>query len=917
MLRNFLLSLPLLLLVACSSDSANDYLARAQVAIESSQYAAATIELKNALRLDPELAQARWLLGKVYYDTGDFPSAEKELKRAVTQGWPADQIQPLLAEILLQLGEFEKVRGISVAGLPSDVKASLYATQAHAALNMGDTWEADELIEKALGQSPDSLQASMAKARSLVIQGDVEGAGAILDEILALDPDYGPAWSLRGSLLAKGKDPEGALAAYDKAVSLPRTTFSDLFERSMLNLQLGNYPAAQRDARALLSQSRKHPAANYIQGLLHFQAGRYEAAIASLSVTEAAYKEFPLSQFFLASANLQEGNMQLAASQAERFHSLAPANLQGRILLATLRLYEGNYASVQALLKPVLASYPDNIDALNLTINAMLREGKTDESIELLSRVASLQPNSPRAQIRLGAGLLAGGQTDESVARLETVLELDPEYELADILIVSTHIQKQEFPEAIAAAKAYRGRHPDSVTPYNVLGKVYLDAGEQELALAAFAQALELDKADPGANHYLAQISLAENDIAAARKRYETVLVEYPDSMTTLIHLALLDAREDDQEAMSEHLQQAAEAEPMALQPRLLLARLYLSQGKPEQVAPLFASLDRQQQQTPDVLQVTAMAQLSSKDPKAAQFTLEQLLKTTPDSAPIRHVMAMAAAAAGDEARAVEELQRAIELDENYILSRIALARVALRQQSMAEFEQQLAVLVDLAPDNSDVLLLQAAAEQSHDNTAEAIRFAEKAYELTPTSGTLISLASYETAAGNQENVLTRYTQWLEVHPEDVAVRMAYANNLLGGQQNDRAGEQYSAVLQAEPDNLAALNNLAWIMRKQDPAQALDYARKAAELAPQSGEVLDTLAVIEYLNKDYRRAERTIGRALEAIPDNPSLVYHSAMIAVALDDKSGARATLMELLGTDSVFPERVEAQALLDSLGN
>lgn len=917
MLRNFLFCLPLLALSACNSDSANDYLARAQGAIERSEYAAATIELKNALRLEPESAQARWLLGKIYYDTGDLRSAEKELKRALTQGWPADQIQPLLAQAMLQLGEFEKVRRIRVGGLPSDVQASLFAMQAHAALNMGDTWEAEELIESALGQNPDSIEASMAKARLLVIQDDVEGASATLDHILALDPGHGPAWSLRGNLLANDKDHEGALVAYTKAISLQKDTFNDLFDRAMLNLQLGHYPAAQRDARALLSKSPKHPAANYIQGLLHFQAGSYKKAIASLSVTEAAYKEFPLSLFFLASANLKEGNMELASSQAERFHALVPANVQGRMLLATLRLYEGKYASVQALLGPVLASDPDNINALNLTINALLREGRTDESIELLSRVALLQPDSPRAQIRLGAGLLVGGKTDESVSRLETVLELDPEYELADILIVTSHIQNREFPEAIAAAKAYQGRHPDSVTPYNVLGKVYHEAGDREQALAAFAQVLKLDGADPGANHYLAQISVAENDIPAARKRYETVLVKYPDSMAALIQLALLDAREGDKQAMAAHLQQAAAAEPAALQPRLLLARLYLSQGKPEQVAPLFSNLDSQQQQAPDVLQVMAMAQLSSKDPKAAQFTLEQLLKSAPDSAPIRHVMAMAAAAAGDQDRAVEELQRALKLDENYVPSRIALARIALVQQSIADFKQQLKALTALVPDNPDVLLLQAAGKKLDGNDVAALLFAEKAYEIAPSSATLIALGSYEAAEGNRESVLMRYAHWLEAHPEDIAVRMAYADALLSGQQNDRAGEQYSAVLQADPDNLAALNNLAWITRKQNPAQALGYARKAEALAPDSGEVLDTLAVVEYINKDYRRAERTIGRALEATPDNPSIIYHSAMIAAALDDKSAARKTLTKLLGANAGFPESAEAQALLDSLGN
>lgn len=917
MLRKYLFSLTLLVLAACSSESADDYLASAHVAIENSNYASATIELKNVLRLNPESAEARWLLGKIYFDTGDLPSAEKELKRALSMGWPAEQIQPMLAETMLSLGEFEKVRNIRTGTLPPAAKASLLAAQSQAALSQGETWEAEQLIEEALAHDPNSIGSLMASARLLVVQEDIDGANAILDRVLELDDQSGPAWSLRGDLLLRDVDYEGALAAYSKAVTLQRFTFGDLYKRAMLQLQMGDYPAARRGARAMLGKSRKHPAANYIQGLLHFQAGNYKAAITSLTVAEPAHSEYPLALFFLANANLQEGRLELAASQASRFYSQVPNSVQGRILLATLRLQQGDYSAVQPLLVPVLASDPDNINALNLMSNALFREGKTDEGIELLSRAALLQPDSATAQIRLGAGLLAGGDTDASVSQLETVLELDPQYQLADMLIVSTHMQKQEYSQAIAAAKAYQSRHPDSVTPYNVLGKVYHAADERELALAAFNQTLKLDPADPGANRYLAHISVEENDTGAARERYETVLTKYPDSTATLIQLALLDSREGKAKEMEAHLEQAMSAEPAALQPRVLLARLYLSQGNPEQVAPLFVSLDSQQQQNTDVLQVTAMAQLSNKDPEAAQSTLEKLLESTPDTAPIRHVMAMAASATGDNERAKEELERALELDENYVLSRIALARFALVQQDSAEFERQLGVLTKLAPDSASVLQLQAAGEQVKGNAEAATRYAEKAHDISQSSATLIALVSYEHAEGRPENGLERYSQWLDTHPEDVAVRIAYASALLSGQQNELASEQYRALLLEDPDNLAALNNLAWIYRETNTVEALDYAHKAVALAPESGEVLDTLAVIEYISKEYRRAERSIERALEASPDNPTLRYHSAMIAVAVDNKSAARITLVKLLDADTKFPERLEAQALLEKIGN
>ena len=903
-------------LAACGSGgSADGHVARAKEFITSADYKSATIELKNALQKDNKSAEARYLLGKVYLEKGDMPSAQKELERALQLGWPDDDVQPDLARALLAQGEFSKVREISSTGLTPDVEAQLLATQALAALAEGDSWDAEELIDKALAKSPDSVEALLARARLLASRNELEGASAAVDRVISLDPTQGRAWSLRGDILASWQDLSGALAAYDKSIELQQNNFADLFKRAGLQLQQGDYEAAQADVDTMMARSAQHPAPNYIQGLLHFQAGEYEEAISSLSTAEPAFNQYPLALFFLASAQLQKGNMDQAAGLAARFHNIAPDNIQGRKLLATIRLQQGKDADVQSLLRPVLENDPDDVGALNLNANALLREGKTNEGIELLSKVAELQPDSPVAQVRLGAGLLMGGQSDAATQHMETALELNPEFQQADILLVLNHLQKRDFPAAIEAAKAYQRRHLTSVTPYNLLGKVYQQAGQPDEARAAFERALALDKGDPGANHNLAQLAIEDEDLAAARSYYEATLAVHQDSVPTLVQLAMLDAREGNETALVEHLEKAISADPTALQPRVLLARFYLGKGKPERVAPLFSSLSESQQQTPDVLRVIAMAQLASRDASSAQFTLEQLLESTPDSAPVRHMMAMAAAGTGDNKRARQELRQAIELDGNYIPSRVALARMALAEDSTAEFEQHLKKLQTLAPDSPDVLLLQAAGERDSGNMAAARALAEKAFSMAPSTSTLVILANYQEAAGDQKGAFKRYAKWLEDHPEDISARMAYANNLQLANRLDDASQQYSEIIKADNDNAIALNNQAWLIRDENPEQALDYARRASELAPDSANVLDTLAVVEYINKDYQRAQRSIERALQASPAQPSLLYHRAMIAAAAGDRAEARATLEDLLASKPDFPELADAEALLAKL--
>ena len=146
---------------------------------------------------------------------------------------------------------------------------------------------------------------------------------------------------------------------------------------------------------------------------------------------------------------------------------------------------------------------------------------------------------------------------------------------------------------------------------------------------------------------------------------------------------------------------------------------------------------------------------------------------------------------------------------------------------------------------------------------------------------------------------------------------MAIANSLLKAQRVDEARSHFEQVVDLDPRNVVALNNLAWLVREVEPVKALEYARLASSIAPDSAEVLDTLAVVEYLNKDYKQAGRSIERALRHSPDNPSLLYHSAMISAAVGNKSIAIGVLELLLKSGADFPELDQANALFVALEN
>ena len=916
-MRFLIFTVILTTLVACGgNDTSEKYLERAKAYIEESSRNEAIIELKNALRLDPSSAEARWLLGKAYLDGHDILAAEKELRQAQALGWNPDELRPALAQPWLAMGKFTEINELDHKDLSPVAASHLLASKALAELAQGEATEASKLIALALTKDSQSEYAKLAEAQLLATQSDLTGSLIVVEEVLESAPENAVAWRLKGGILMQQQQMEEARTAFDQSINLSPKAHGDRVKRALISLALQDYEAAQADATELLRVVPQHPVGNYIQGLLHFQSKKYKEAITALSVAEPAADQYPLALFYLSSAHLIEGNQDQAAAHAGRFVSLSPENINGRKLFATIRLQQGKVKKVQEILQPVLDSSPDDVGALNIMANALLRDGQTDQGLDLLARIAELQPDSPVAQLRLGAGLMISGKGDEASQHLEAALDINPENQQADILVVLNHLQKKDYEGAIKAAKAYQRRNLVRATPYNVLGKVYLAAGRPDEAREAFNKALKFEPGDASANLSLAQLALSTKDSKTARQLYQTVLEHHPDNLPTLLQLATLEASEKNEAAMVAWLQQAIEKHPTVLKSRLMLARYYLSSGQADQVTQLFVSLNDLQRLSRPVLELTALAQLSGQQHSIAGGTLDQLIASNPNTAHYRYLLAIAAGGAGNQKKVREELLQAHRLDNQHIPTLVALARLSLSEQVLDDFEQYLETLLQLAPDTTDVLRLSAIAAQRAGNTVEALTLAKRAFAASPGTQTLLEKVGYQKLAEQSDAAKKSLQAWIAGHPNDVAARLALANDLQIANDLESAQIQYTAVVTVDPDNVTALNNLAWNLRLEDPALALEYIRRAAQAAPERAEVLDTLALIEHLNGQHRLAYRNVQRALTTAPDNLSMRYHKAMIEAALGEKQKAITALGALLVEGSGdFPERAEAESLLASL--
>ncbi len=911
-----------MLVSACSQDTPDsEYMSRAAGYVSEQDYPSAAIELKNTIRQSPDNMQARLLLGSVYFEMGDMPSAEKELQKVRQSITPVDDdtLVPLLVKVWAKLGRNEQALNIDTEGLSQESVASVLATQAVIHMSRLEVEEADGKVGQARALSPDSTVVLNAQARLRYFHRDYRGADALLEEFHKREPDDASMWALHGDVRRMMEDYDQADKYYSKAIALNGTpTGLDYrMRRAFLRISQQQFDAAQEDISALLKSIPQQAQVNYGQGLIYFYNKQYKEAISSFVVAESDKFRFPQVLMYLGLAYYEEGNIERAYAYAQDFYAIEVNNPTANKLLSTLWVVKGKFVEAEQLVRSVIENYPNDIEALNILANALGSQNRVDEAIEVLAEVVALDPRSPRAQVRLSVGYTRAGRSDEAFEQVQNAIKLDPEFGQADMVLVLTHLRENDFEGALKAVQSYQSRNPGDTEPLLLLGRVYMEMGNVDAAHQAFEDVLELEPGNPSASHKLASLAIVDNDIPAARAYYEAVLKEHPHFLSTLTALAFLAGTEKNTDDMVSFLDEAIDAHPHALQPKVILARYYLGIGRADKVPVTLSGLSEGESKMPLVLRLMGRSQLAEKKYSDARYSLQLLVDQQGElaSAEDHQLLGMAYQGLGDKSKMKFQMERALALGSNSVEVHLALANSAFSRADAKALERHLEAIAELSPDDVRLQRLEAAYARVKGDEGRALALFEHIFSTEPSTVNMLNLERQYEVVGKQEDALRLLQNWVKNNPTDNAARMALAGYHLAHNDNKSMVEEYTALLASDQNNIIALNNLAWSLKDKNPKLALQYAERAAGMAASSLAIKDTLAVVQSANGLVNESRKSIRQVLKEAPDNPTYLYHSALIAREAGDQAEALAVLQNLVKRDEKFPEREDAVELLKFL--
>jgi len=411
------------------------------------------------------------------------------------------------------------------------------------------------------------------------------------------------------------------------------------------------------------------------------------------------------------------------------------------------------------------------------------------------------------------------------------------------------------------------------------------------------------------------QIIIAEADLYIATNQIDTsistlnrAINQYPASVLPVKKLARILIREnrfDHCERVVKNALATVETSGDKSDLALILAHVYTLAGKTQQACSFITALS--EQMSNDIPLKRQLLQYDSvrQNPAAAQKIIDDIRRL--EGEPGWQWRYEQARLWFDSSR-FESLAPQIisllreNLDANCYdqPSRLLLAATQQKAGNLSLAVAGFREALNYEPDNLGIVvaLVQALQQaRQHDQADRVIQQAAATLNSDPESLKL------QIARFNNKSIFEFPANQVNIPPaDDPKITMQSALSLHAAGRLSQAAQLYQNVLQHEPNNVVAINNLAWIIcrHENDPKRALVLAQKALAISPEYADLLDTSGVARYQLGNFDEAIGDFQKSLKLRTEPTSATaashLHLAKALAALNRRDEAKQQLLSAL---------------------
>lgn len=863
-----------LLLYSCSKPTLEEYVTAANQKLADGNVSAAVLDLKNAITVAPDDASIRITLGRLYLEQDLYSAAEKELKRAVELGETSASTQLMLAKALFLQDKFEDIVLMTTSG--SDASQQDPQLLVYEALSLMENSSSSAAF-KIWSKMDDSNAKTFLESYIYANQGKYEKALELANQVNA-DSALEELPMLLGKLLYLTGDLNQAVVSFESYLRQRPNNFR-------ANVYLANTLIALKDieqARIVLNNVSKLAPEHPILDQLNSEVAliNEDFAGAKLHAENAIAKGFESNKVYaaLAVASYREGAFERAYESIEKIPSLVESN--------------ENFKKLELLLKIELG-YPLELSEYNvrrfdvefgeLVSFDLIKRGFFDEASEIatatMKRYEEIEELTP-AQARRQATLqLAFGQRELGLKNVEELISDDEDTGFASFLLAMAKLSEGKSAEAVKAVEAGLKDKSDFEPLLSVGIQAYLRAGMTDKASVLAGRLRKIQPSHETPLLFDVSQSIAKDDLYAAKKHVDEFVGQFDASRKVKTLLYSLNERTASNEDNLAYFTAIPADQRTVLDTRLLTLS-YLQNDSLNLAESMLGEFERVNIDS-FYFDVLSRVQMEKGELSKAVSTYESWIASEYKNEKAFIKLMNLHEIMGDDNRAFQTAVKAIRTFPNDESVALLFTHFALKKQDSVNGKKGLDSLRSINPSNKSIMQFEGLLAFLQGNVQKGTQLLEAVYTQSPTQKNLSDLILGISKASGADASIQYLKSYTESHPNDIIAMQFYADAMLPRNQVE-AAKAYESLLDKEANNVAALNNLAWIYNKQDKLEkAVIAIEKAYAIDDNNLSVLSTYGGILLSTQNYEKARDLLAQAVKSrtsVSANTVLNYAEALI---------------------------------------
>jgi tetratricopeptide (TPR) repeat protein len=709
----------ILSLSSCASmeEKRDKFMAQGKASFEKGDYVTARLHFKNALQLDPKLAEGYLWLGKTELRLENPRSAFGSLSKAVELNPDLIEAQIILGNLYLlgrRVDEAESKANLVLEKEPKNTQALMLS--AGLALAQEKPQQALEILKKIRTLDAHRVEAYLMQSTIEFRQKKPEAAATTLDEGIEANPQALALYLARVRLAERQKQLDQAETILKKAEKIAPKDIKlqdELVRLAILKKQWDRAEEALRRKTVLEPDNEAHVGAlaRFLSDRGQFDEGEKALQDFIAKHPKNNQAKFILANFYLVKRKLGRGERLL--QEIIDKNPTGPISIQAKGQLAVLRLAQERRDEAEKLVKEVLQDNPKDMTALKLQGLIALTKKDGLNAVNNFRILTQDQPQNHENWLLLARAHQINKETQLAKEAAKKALDIEPDYPEARTFLYGIYLRNKEYDDLVSLIKDFLRADEKDVANWGSLGDVYLRQGKDQEARKAYQKMIDLEPQNPQGYIKMALLSRKNKQSEAAAQYLKTALKENPNN-------------------------------PFAL--RLLLS-LYMEKNQSAKIIETARAAVAKTPQNAEMHQILGEVLLARDQPEAAAAAFEEALTLKPNDNRGLGLLIRAYNGLPDQAKIMEKLKQKAEDPQAPFFYALALAQLYERQrqgdQAIALYnrllERQLAPVVV----KNNLAYLLAEYQPTPENLARAQKIASEVLDDNPEDPRLLDTVGW------------------------------------------------------------------------------------------------------------------------------------------------------------------------------